>query len=42
MFEAAAIDPVGRRDDVIVTAWKTASIWIVDFLSEVEIPIGAG
>ena len=42
MFETVLIDPVRIRDDVIGAAIDLASIWIVDFLSEVEIPIGAG
>ena len=37
MFEAVAIHSIGSWDDVIETFEETASIWIVDFLSEVSI-----
>jgi hypothetical protein len=42
MFETVAIDSVGRWDVVIWTAVNLASVWIVDFLGEVEILVSAG
>jgi type IV secretory pathway TrbF-like protein len=42
MFQAVEIDPVWSWDDVIGTVRETASIWILNFLTEVKILISAG